>query len=61
MQSNKSVQIEADFTTSSGEMSMTSSLQWLGPCLDGMQPGDEGSMVGGAFNKAGNINDPSYP
>ena len=58
---NKSLQIKAAFKTSSGAMSMTSSLQWQGPCLDGMQPGDEGSLVDGAFVKAGNINEPSNP
>ncbi len=58
---DKSVQLKADFTTSSGRMSMTSSLQWMGPCLEGMEPGDEGAMVDGAFVKADNINDSSYP
>ncbi len=55
--SDKSVQLKADFTTSSGEMSITSSLEWQGSCLDGMEPGDEGQIVGGSFVKAGNIND----
>lgn len=59
--SNKSVQLKADFSASSGEMSVISSLQWLGPCLEGMQPGDEGRMVNGAFVKSGNINDHNYP
>ena len=54
---DKSLQLKADFATSSGEMSMTSSLQWLGPCLAGMAPGDEGRMVAGSFVKADNIND----
>ncbi|EKM98626.1 DUF3617 family protein [Acidocella sp. MX-AZ02] len=55
--SNKSVQLKADFSTSSGEMSMVSDLQWQGPCPAGMAPGDEGSMRDGVFVKAGNIND----
>ncbi|MDE2239160.1 MAG: DUF3617 family protein [Rhodospirillales bacterium] len=55
--SDKSVQLKANFSTSLGEMSMTSSLQWQGPCLAGMQPGDEGRLVDGSFVKSGNIDD----
>ncbi|MDE1896025.1 MAG: DUF3617 family protein [Rhodospirillales bacterium] len=59
--SNKTVQLNAVFTTSSGKMSVASSLQWQGPCVDGMQPGDEGQVVDGNFVKAGNINQSNYP
>ena len=59
--SNKTVQLNAVFTTPSGRMSVASSLQWQGPCLGGMQPGDEGQVVDGNFVKAGNINQPNYP
>ncbi len=54
---NKSLHLKADFSTSSGEMSMSSDLQWMGPCPAGMAPGDEGQMVNGSFVKAGNINE----
>ncbi|MBU6425247.1 MAG: DUF3617 family protein [Rhodospirillales bacterium] len=54
---DKSVQLKADFSTSSGEMSMASDLQWIGPCPAGVEPGDEGQMVNGSFVKAGNINE----
>ncbi|WP_298222353.1 DUF3617 family protein [Acidocella sp.] len=55
--SSKSLQLKANFSTSSGKISMTSNLQWMGKCPAGMVPGDEGEMVNGSFVKAGNIND----
>lgn len=59
--SNKTVQLNAVFTTPSGKMSVASSLEWQGPCLSGMQPGDEGQVEDGNFVKAGNINQPNFP
>lgn len=56
--SHKDVQLKADVHDAAGEMSLTSALQWQGVCLPGMQPGDEGREVNGAFVKTGNINDP---
>ncbi len=54
---DKSLHLQANFSTASGEMSMTSALQWIGPCPAGVEPGDEGQMVNGSFVKAGNINE----
>ncbi|MBU6449663.1 MAG: DUF3617 family protein [Rhodospirillales bacterium] len=59
--SNKAVQLNAEIATSSGKMRVVSALQWQGPCLDGMEPGDEGQLVDGNFVKAGNITQQNYP
>ena len=59
--SNKAVQLNAVINTSSGSISIASALQWQGPCLAGMEPGDEGRIVDGNFVKAGNINQQNYP
>ena len=55
----KDLQLKAVYSASAGPMTVTSQLQWQGPCLDGMQPGDEGNIAGGVFSKADNINDPA--
>jgi hypothetical protein len=54
----KNVTLTAGWTGVAGQMTLTSQLQWQGDCMDGMVPGDEGSIAGGAFSKADNINDP---
>ncbi len=53
----KDVQLKAHMGSGARAMTVTSQLQWQGECLDGMQPGDEGNIVNGTFNKADNIND----
>lgn len=58
---DKSMQLNATFKNASGTMSLTSNLQWISACPAGVQPGDEGSMVNGAFSKAGNVNDAIAP
>jgi hypothetical protein len=56
-ESPRAVGLHAVLTYPSGPITISSSLAWQGPCLPGMQPGDEGSIVAGAFSKADNIND----
>jgi hypothetical protein len=56
--SAQSVTLKATIGAASGPLTVTSQLQWQGQCQAGMEPGDEGSMVDGAFSKADNINDP---
>lgn len=58
---DKSVLLKAALKAPGGTVTMTSSLHWQGPCLPGMEPGDEGAMVDGRFSKSGNINDPLAP
>jgi hypothetical protein len=53
----KNVMLTAIYNAATGQMTVTSRLQWQGDCLPGMMPGDEGSLTGGMFNKADNIND----
>ena len=52
------VTLTASWAGDAGQMTLTSQLKWQGDCLAGMVPGDEGNIVGGAFSKADNINDP---
>jgi hypothetical protein len=54
---SKNIQLKAVYASKEGQMTVNSRLQWLGGCLEGMQPGDEGSLTSGAFNKSDNIND----
>lgn len=54
---SKNVQLKAVYDTRNGRLTVTSALQWQGACLPGMLPGDEGSISGGVFKKADNIND----
>lgn len=56
--STRSVTLKATISAGSGPLTVTSQLQWQGQCQAGMEPGDEGSMIDGAFSKADNINDP---
>jgi hypothetical protein len=53
----RNVSLKAKLDSSSGLVNVTSQLQWKGDCLPGMEPGDEGSIVNGAFSKADNIDD----
>jgi hypothetical protein len=55
--SPQALKIHAVLTSSSGPITIASTMSWQGPCVAGMQPGDEGSLVAGAFSKADNIND----
>jgi hypothetical protein len=55
--SAQNVTLTAALDSSMGPVTVTSQLQWQGACLDGMQPGDEGNIVNGAFSKADNITD----
>ncbi len=56
--SPQAVTLTAKLDSPMGPVTVTSDLQWQGDCLAGMVPGDEGSIVNGAFSKADNINDP---
>jgi hypothetical protein len=56
--SDQAVTLHAQMSLPSGPISVSSSLAWQGPCLAGMQPGDDAALVAGAFSKADNINDP---
>jgi hypothetical protein len=53
----QALQLKATYQSLSGPMTVTSQLQWQGPCLPGMVPGDEGNVTDGAFSKTDNIND----
>jgi hypothetical protein len=55
----RSVQLRARLLLPSGPVMIAAQLQWQGDCLPGMMPGDEGSIVDGAFSKADNVNDPA--
>ena len=52
------VTLQATLGAASGPVTVSSVLQWQGACPAGMMPGDEGSMAGGVFSKADNIDDP---
>jgi hypothetical protein len=54
---SKNLQLTAVYDGTGGRMTVTSQLQWQGPCLPGMQAGDEGNISGGVFSKTDNIND----
>lgn len=49
--------LTATYNGPSGQMTVTSQMQWKGQCLAGMRPGDEGSLNGDVFTKTDNIND----
>ena len=53
----QALSLQAAYITATGQMTVTSQLQWQGQCPAGMQPGDEGYMAGGNFSKTDNIND----
>ena len=53
----QALQLKAVYNSASGQMTITSQLQWQGSCLPGMLPGDEGNISAGAFSKTDNIND----
>lgn len=55
--SSKAVTLTAKYDAPMGQLTVTSKLQWQGPCLPGMEPGDEGSIQNGVFSKVDNIND----
>ncbi len=55
--SAKQVTLTAYLDSPAGMLKLVSELQWQGACLAGMKPGDEGSVVNGAFSKADNIGD----
>jgi hypothetical protein len=55
--SPQSVTLNAVVQSPTGPLNVTSQLVYQGDCLPGMVPGDEGSVVNGAFSKADNIND----
>jgi len=58
-ESGQAVRLHAVLAYPSGPITISSVLAWQGLCLAGMQPGDEGSMVAGAFSKSDNVNDPA--
>jgi Protein of unknown function (DUF3617) len=52
------VTLRATLGSPGGPVTVSSELHWQGACPAEMVPGDEGSMAGGVFNKADNIDDP---
>ncbi|MDE8345429.1 MAG: DUF3617 family protein [Acidocella sp.] len=55
--SPQAVTLRATLDSGNGAVVVVSHMQWQGKCLAGMQPGDEGDMQDGVFNKTDNIND----
>jgi hypothetical protein len=55
--SPQAVTLNATVQSNAGPLTVTSRLTYQGDCLPGMAPGDEGSIVDGAFSKADNIDD----
>jgi hypothetical protein len=53
----QTVTLKAVVDSNAGPLKVVSQLAYQGACLPGMAPGDEGSLVNGAFSKADNIND----
>lgn len=52
------VEINGTVTQQSGPISLSGELKFLGPCMAGMVPGDEGDIENGQFVKTDNVNDP---
>ncbi|MDE8348566.1 MAG: DUF3617 family protein [Acidocella sp.] len=54
---SETVELMGSVTTASGTVHMNAAMKFQGPCVAGMQPGDEGDIENGQFVKADNIND----
>ncbi len=54
----ETVEISGTIDNGGGPISLSAELKFLGPCLEGMAPGDEGDIENGQFVKTDNINDP---
>jgi hypothetical protein len=52
------VEINGTVTEASGPISLSAELKFVGPCMAGMVPGDEGDVENGQFVKTDNVNDP---
>jgi len=54
----QTVEINGTVDNGGGPITLSAELKFLGPCLAGMTPGDEGDIENGQFVKTDNINDP---
>jgi len=52
------VEINGTVDEGSGPISLSAELKFIGPCMAGMVPGDEGDIENGQFVKTDNVNDP---
>jgi hypothetical protein len=52
------VDINGTVIEGAGPISLAAELKFVGPCLAGMAPGDEGDIENGQFVKTDNVNDP---
>jgi hypothetical protein len=52
------VEINGTVNEGSGPISLSAELKFIGPCMAGMVPGDEGDIENGQFVKTDNVNDP---
>jgi hypothetical protein len=52
------VEINGKVDQGTGPISVSAELKFIGPCLAGMAPGDEGDIENGQFVKTDNVNDP---
>jgi len=52
------VEINGTVTESAGPITLSAELKFVGPCMAGMVPGDEGDIENGQFVKTDNVNDP---
>ncbi len=54
----ETVEISGTVDNGGGPIRLSAELKFLGPCMDGMAPGDEGDIENGQFVKTDNVNDP---
>jgi hypothetical protein len=54
---SETVELVGSVTSASGTVHVNAEMKFQGPCLAGMQPGDEGDIENGQFVKADNVND----
>ncbi|OYV49484.1 MAG: hypothetical protein B7Y73_06415 [Acidocella sp. 35-58-6] len=54
---SETVELAGSVTSATGPVRLQAEMKFQGPCLAGMQPGDEGDIENGQFVKADNIND----
>jgi len=52
------VEINGMVNEGAGPISLSAELKFIGPCMAGMVPGDEGDIENGQFVKTDNVNDP---
>ncbi|OYV39982.1 MAG: hypothetical protein B7Z81_02615 [Acidocella sp. 20-61-6] len=54
---SETVELVGSVTSATGPVRLRAEMKFQGPCIAGMQPGDEGDIENGQFVKADNIND----